>query len=167
MRVGKKKLGVLMVLLLTVACGQKQSETHASHAAMKQGADHAKFVVSDAWVRLVPGDKTAAYFTFKNNTAVEVNLTGVHMDGVKNVQIHETIAEDDMMSMRQIESVAVPANTEVYFEAGGKHVMLMGVSKRLREGEQMSGTVTLDGHESVLFDATVRSSQPRHLGHQH
>jgi len=85
--------------------------------------------VSDARVReLIPGqDKTVAYFTLHNPGEVPLTLVGAQTDVARTVEMHTTRQDGDVMRMRRLTSVEIPAGGTVRFEPGGNHLMLFGV----------------------------------------
>lgn len=74
----------------------------------------------------MPGmQMSAGYLTLTNNTAEEITITEVTSAEFASIQMHETVIEDDVAKMRQLEAVVVPAGASVEFKPGGKHLMLM------------------------------------------
>jgi copper(I)-binding protein len=85
--------------------------------------------VSDARIReLIPGqDKTVAYLTLHNRGAAPITLVGAETDMARTVEMHTTRQDGDVMRMRRLTSVEIPAGGTVRFEPGGNHLMLFGV----------------------------------------
>ncbi|MCZ7630577.1 MAG: copper chaperone PCu(A)C [Microthrixaceae bacterium] len=59
----------------------------------------------------------------------------------------------DMMTMREVDSVAVPAGGSVDLEPGGYHVMLLNLAKDLAVGDTIE--VTLDFHSGATEKVTA------------
>lgn len=93
-------------------------------------ADPGPLTVSDARVRaLIPGqDKTAAYFTARNTSDSELVLTGASSDSVRAIEMHTTIRDGDVVGMRRLPAVVIPAGETVRFTPGGRHLMMFGVA---------------------------------------
>ena len=109
--------------------------------------------VEDARVRaLIPGqDKTVAYLTLHNQGSAPVTLIGAETDSARAVEIHTTRRDGDMVRMRRLPSVEIPAGGTVRFEPGGHHFMLFGVRSlhdhcevRLLFADGSSQAVTFD-----------------------
>jgi copper(I)-binding protein len=132
-------------------------------------------VVQDAWVRPAPleGGNGAAYMVIRNNGTEDDALLSVATDIAQTVQIHETftmagegdqgmgdMGDDsdmagEMMGMRPVESIPVPAKGSATLEPGGYHVMLMGVEP-LEVGQKVTLTLTFEHAGTVQVEAEVR-----------
>lgn len=88
----------------------------------------AKLDVEGATVRLGATEQTpaVAYFTLKGGPADD-RLVSVVSDLNLRSELHESMKSGNMMAMKPLGSVDVPANGRVKFEEGGKHVMLYGM----------------------------------------
>ncbi len=91
--------------------------------------------VEDAWVRLaaVTGNPAAAYFTVHGGP-VDTTIISVSSDLSLRSEMHESMSVGGMASMKPIAGVRVPANADVRFAPGGKHVMLFGMNPGLKPG---------------------------------
>ena len=85
--------------------------------------------IDNARVRdLIPGqDKTVGYFEATNPGAAPVIIVGARAEPVRAMEIHTTNRDGDIMRMRRLEEVVVPAGGSVRFQPGGNHLMLFGV----------------------------------------
>jgi copper(I)-binding protein len=83
----------------------------------------------------------------------------------ESVQLHSMRLEGDVMRMREIGSVEMPADTRVEMKPGGLHLMFVGLKAPLKVGQsfplklkfEKAGEVTVD----VKVDA-MASSEMRH-----
>lgn len=90
----------------------------------------------DAWVRLpaVPGRPASGYFTLRGGRAPAM-LVAVSADLAVRTEMHATVRTDGgAMTMRPLAAVPLPANGEVRFAPGARHLMLFGVSPSLKPG---------------------------------
>ena len=107
--------------------------------------------------------ETGAFMTL---TATEAtSLVGAASPVAKAVQIHEMKMEGDMMKMRPVKALAIPANIPVELKPGGYHVMLIDLTKPLAKGDMVPIKLTFrdkGGSESTLeVQAQVRElTQP-------
>jgi copper(I)-binding protein len=62
----------------------------------------------------------------------------------KDVQIHEMSMKDDVMRMGPVDAVALPAGKAVTLDPNGYHVMLMGLTGQIKEGDQVPLTLTVE-----------------------
>lgn len=68
---------------------------------------------------------SAGYFTLENKSNADIAITSVASPQFGSVEMHETIVENDIARMRQLEALLIPSGMSVKFERGGKHLMLM------------------------------------------
>lgn len=121
--------------------------------AQEDKSDASTLTVSGAWVR--PADEmSAAYFEITNNGDRNDQLIAVQSDFAM-AEIHETHMENDVMRMRQIESIEVPAGESVILKPRSYHVMLMQLAQPLIEGEQVSLTLIFASGIEIPITAWV------------
>ena len=132
----------------------------------------AQTVVDDAWVRAtVPGQPSSGAF-MHITAATDSKLVEVKSPVAKTVQIHESKMENDVMSMQQVPSIALPAGKTVNIEPEGYHVMLIDLVGQINEGDNVPLTLIVEDSkgikESIEVQAQARalSSMPMH-DHQH
>ena len=70
----------------------------------------------------------------------------------------------DVMQMRQVEAIALPAGKVVKLEPGGLHVMFIGLKQPLALGSKVPVTLKFEkaGEVSVEFDVTSRPVSTAH-----
>jgi len=71
----------------------------------------------------------------------EVTLLTVDSDAYNKIEVHEMVAVDGLMEMREVEDLSIPANGQIRFEPGGKHLMLMGPKEHLTTGQKVDMTL--------------------------
>jgi copper(I)-binding protein len=109
-------------------------------AALASSSVYAQTVeVKDAWVRTtVPGQKASG--AFMNITAKEgAKLVAVSSPVSGVTQVHEMKIEGDIMKMRPVPVLDIPAGKTLELKPGGYHVMLLDLKAPLVKG----GTVPL------------------------
>ena len=116
-----------------------------------------EITADDAWVaESNPWNIAAAYMTLTNATDRPVALTTVHSSSARAIEMHETTEQDGMMSMRQMERIAVPPNGVTRLEPNGTHLML--VDAKLRAGDSVVLTLTFDDGTIRSVNAPVRAA---------
>jgi copper(I)-binding protein len=117
----------------------------------------ADVTVSNAWVRgMVKGQTdTGAYMTLTSTEAT--TLVGASSPSIKGVEIHEMMMHGDMMMMRPIKSVDVPANKTIEFKQNGYHIMLTGVAKPLVKGQKVPLRLTFRNKAGVQSTVEVQA----------
>ena len=51
------------------------------------------------------------------------------------IEIHSSLIEDGISTMRKMDSLKIPENSEVKLDPGGYHLMLMSPIKEIKEGD--------------------------------
>jgi periplasmic copper chaperone A len=112
--------------------------------------------VSGGWVNLpaVPTNPGAAYFTVHGGPT-EDRLLRVNTEVTLKTELHESMKHDGAMTMKPLESVAIPAGGTVTFAPGGKHVMLIGIQRQLKRGETLRLDFTFASGEQIYIDVPV------------
>lgn len=113
--------------------------------------------VRDAWVRAAPaGATTGAFATIVNSTDEADRLVGAECAAARAVEIHETRMEGDIMQMRPVDAVAVPAGGQVELKPGGYHIMLIDLQRGLQAGEKLTITLIFEKAGRVAVQAEVK-----------
>jgi copper(I)-binding protein len=126
--------------------------------------------VDDAWVRATVPTQSASGAFMTVTADSDSKLLSVASPVAKDVQIHEMTMKNDVMSMGPVKSVDLPAGKAVSFDPNGYHVMLMGLTAQLKEGESVPLTLTVENakgeKETVEVNGEVRALT--HMeGHDH
>ncbi|WP_236194600.1 copper chaperone PCu(A)C [Pseudomonas glycinae] len=125
--------------------------------------------VDDAWVRATVPNQSASGAFMTVTADSDSKLLSVASPAAKDVQIHEMTMKNDVMSMGPVKSVNLPAGKAVNFDPNGYHVMLMGLSAQLKEGDSVPLTLTIENakgeKETVEVKAPVKALTME--GHDH
>lgn len=81
---------------------------------------------------------SAAFFVIKNNSDKDIAITSANSDIAEKNELHTHIKENKMMKMMKIEKLIVPAKSSLELKSGGDHVMLMGLKKELKAGDEIN-----------------------------
>ncbi|MBK7658034.1 MAG: copper chaperone PCu(A)C [Betaproteobacteria bacterium] len=134
----------------------------------------AQVTVSDPWVRsTVPAQKaTGAFMKVKSDS--EAKLVSAASPVAKVVEVHEMSMKDNVMQMRAVDSLALPAGKTVELKPGGYHVMLMDLVKPIDKGAAVPITLTFVGKDGKKFTQEVKAEArapgddgSKHKGHKH
>ncbi|MCX7859450.1 MAG: copper chaperone PCu(A)C [Chloroflexus sp.] len=98
---------------------------------------------------------SAAYMVLVNNGAADA-IVKAESDVAKSVELHNVIMENNVMQMRQVEAIEVPANGQVELKPGGFHVMLIGLNRDLKEGDEVVIKLTTRSGKTIEVKAPVR-----------
>jgi copper(I)-binding protein len=126
-----------------------------SHAAA------ARLDVVDAWVRPAAADASdAVYFIVRNRNGAPDTLLRARSPGAAAVSFHISRMAGQVMMMRSLGQVTIPANADVTFAPGGLHLMLEALKRSLKIGDRIELTLTFAHAGVVNLSCQVRSGPP-------
>ena len=130
----------------------------------------AQTTVADAWVRATVAQQKATGMYAQITSAQGGKLVSASSPVAGVVEIHEMKMEGDVMRMRAVTDLALPAGQAVALKPGGYHVMLMDLKQPLKAGDTVPVTLVVEGadkkRESVESKAMVRAAAAA-PAHQH
>lgn len=131
-------------------------------AACSGAASGGEISVTDAHVPVPAGANGAAYMTLTNDGDADDMLVSVSTDVAETVGLHETSTQDGSMSMQEVDGIDIPAGGDAVLEPGGLHVMLIGVTQDLAEGDTLDLTLTFDnaGEQTVSAEVVPLGDMP-------
>lgn len=92
--------------------------------------------IENAYTRsTVPGQQVAGGFMKIENKGGVDQLISASSPVAGEVQLHEMAMEGNVMKMRQVKDIAVPAGGAVELKPGGLHLMFMNIKAPLAAGE--------------------------------
>lgn len=123
-----------------------------------QTANKKQLSVNDPWIRpAAQGANSAFFFQLENKGEKADTLIAVKFAHSEVVELHETFKkENDMMGMRAVKSVAVPAKGAVVFKPRDLHIMLIGLTKDLKLDETYEIKLVLKNAGEIKTKAVVR-----------
>lgn len=131
------------------------------------GVSFAKGIsVDDPYVREVPpGVPTSASFLIlKNDSDKEIALIKATSDVAKDVELHEHVHKDGMMEMRQVQKISVPANGTTALKPGGYHIMLIGLTRKIKSGDVVDLALEFDDGSKQAIKAEVKKIMKGMMG---
>ena len=110
---------------------------------------------------------SAGYFTVTNNGDTADSLIGVEAD-FPRVMMHTTVVQDGVASMMHTDAVILEPGQTVTFEPGGLHIMFMGLSEPMTEGEEIPATLIFEnaGRLDIVFNVEKIEAKG-HSDHNH
>ena len=117
--------------------------------------------IDNAWARAsVAGQKaTGAFMTLTSKGGTR--LVGVASPSAGVAEVHEMAMQGEVMKMRAVSELELPAGKAVELKPGGYHVMLMDLKQELKVGDAVPVTLVIEGaggkRESVELKAPVKA----------
>ena len=105
-------------------------------SVMAQNASVGSIKVENAYTRATaPGQQVAGGFLKIENKGAADQLVSASSPAAGEVQLHEMAMDGNVMKMRQVKDIPVPANGSVELKPGGLHLMFMNIKAPLAAGE--------------------------------
>jgi copper(I)-binding protein len=139
-------------------------------AATSAYADAVK--VQDAWSRATAPGQDSAMVQIVITSKQAAQLVGVACMDANSTEMHSMVMEGDMMKMRQVDAIELPAGKAVDLGEAGYHLMLIGLKKPLVAGKKTNCEMIVRGAEGkdtrVQVIAKVKPLvEPAHQEHMH
>jgi copper(I)-binding protein len=140
-----RALGLLAALMLSTplyAHGVSVGDIEIIHPNIPQPADGAK--------------AAAGYMGISNGGQHPDKLVGVETPAAKSAMLHQsTVNADGVATMSHVDGIEVPADDTVMLEPGGYHIMLMGLTQPLVEGQMVPGVLVFEHAGRVEIEFMV------------
>jgi len=146
--------GLALALFATVAAAQS--------ATVRVDAPYARATV--------PGQPAGGGYLKVTNTGKDADrLLAVSADVSKSVELHSMSMEGDVMRMRQVDAIDVPAGGSVELKPGGLHIMFIGLKGPLKAGDTFPATLKFEkaGEVKVTMQVNAANAAAAPAAHDH
>lgn len=127
--------------------------------------------IHDAYARTSGGlgSSGAVFLMMHNNTATDDRLIEVRSDVAERAELHGHSEDaNGVMSMGRIEGgIPLPAGEMHALARGGDHVMLMGLTRDLRDGDTITLTLVFEVAGEVTLEVPVDNARKPGQGMDH
>ena len=138
----KRALFALMLLATpAMAHDQMAGALHIIHPSIPLPAGMAK--------------SAAGYVTISNEGETPEELVGVRSPFAASTTLHTTIFEDGIAKMRPVIGVPIAPGEVINLEPGGMHVMFMGLTSTVAEGDMIPATLIFRNAGEVAVEFMV------------
>lgn len=147
---------LLSATALALACA---AAPLAAQTAAQSGIE-----VGQPWTRATAAGQGVGggYLSLHNPGKSSDRLLGASSPAAERVELHRMAMEGDVMRMRQVSAIALPAGKPVELKPGGLHLMLLGLKAPLKAGESVSFTLVIEGtdgkRETLELKAPVKAA---------
>ncbi len=114
--------------------------------------------IKDPWVRATVAQQKATGAFMQLTAQSDSKLVEVKSPVAGVVEIHEMAMEKDVMKMRQVPGVALPAGKAVELKPGGYHVMLMDLKAQVKEGDTVPLTLVFEGKDGKRQNLDIKAT---------
>ncbi len=129
--------------------------------------------IGHPWARkTAPGVPTGgAFLTLRNTGSTPERLLGASFPGADHVELHTMSMDGNVMKMREVGTIDIPAGQTVELKPGQLHMMLIGLKAPLKAGEMLPMTLKFEKAGEVKVDVKVEENAPAGMpasgAHQH
>jgi copper(I)-binding protein len=117
--------------------------------------------VQDAWARpTVQGQAAGGGFLRIVGGAQGDKLLSAKAEIAGRVELHSMTMDGDVMRMRQVDGIEVPAGKTVELKPGGLHVMFMDLKTPLKTGSSFPLTLRFEKAGEVKVEVKVQPAAP-------
>ena len=117
--------------------------------------------VEAAWARpTVAGQSGGGGFLKITGGSANDRLVAASASVSKEVELHTMEMDGNVMRMRPIDAIAIPAGGTVELKPGGRHVMFMGLTQTLKAGERFPLTLRFEKAGEVKVDMQIAKQAP-------
>ena len=103
----------------------------------------------------------AFYFTITNNGDESDRLVKIETDMADIVEIHNVEMDDGVMQMVPMhDGVEIAAGESIVLEPGGFHVMLIGITESMLDGEDFTATLHFENAGEVEITVPIYVFEP-------
>lgn len=105
---------------------------------------------------LPTAQSAAGYMTIANDSDQPERLLEVRTPFAKVSTLHETIVSDDGIArMQPVVDLIIPPNEEIILTQGGLHVMFMGLTSKVEEGDLIPATLIFQNAGEVAVEFMI------------
>ncbi len=117
----------------------------------------AQVTVKDPWVRATVSQQKATGAFMQITSAQDARLIEASSPLAGVVEVHEMTMEKDVMKMRAVKALDLPAGKNVELKPGGYHVMLMDLKQQMKEGDTVPLTLVVEGKDKKRSTIEVKA----------
>lgn len=132
----------VLIILLSVTC-----------LMINPLSARAEITITNARLRANIGERpSAGYFELQNHGAAD-KLMRAKSEAFDHIELHTHIKDGEIMRMRQMENIALGANSKTSFKPHGYHLMLFKPKTALKKGDTVEITLEFQNNppQNVSF----------------
>lgn len=122
--------------------------------------------IGHPWTRAAGAQANgAAFMTLRNAGSQADRLVTASTPFARTVELHTHMREGEVMRMRPVRDIPVPAGETVRLRPGGLHIMLIGLTEPLQQGREAPLTLRFAEAGEVTIQLEIQAAGAR--GHSH
>ena len=114
--------------------------------------------IRDAWARasMAQTGTSAVYMTIEPSGEQGDRLVAVTSPDAARAELHTSIVEDGVAKMRPLAAIEIAPGEPTVLEPGGPHVMLVGLGKKLVEGDTLPLSLTFEHADTIALQVPIK-----------
>ncbi|MFC3123796.1 copper chaperone PCu(A)C [Pseudoroseomonas globiformis] len=141
---------------------------HPVAAQQAAAASSGALAIEQPWARAaVRGGTGGVFMTIRNKGGSADRLVGISSPLPRVAEIHSTQRDGDVMRMRPVEAIEIPAGGSVTLQPGGLHLMLVGLKEPMPAGGSVQVTLTFERAGAITLEVPVGAAGAGGHGHGH
>lgn len=157
-----KKLILTSLAVMALTSSSAMADDHGSHGIMVHNVY--------AYPTKASMPAAAVFMEVVNNSTENDRLIGVKVDDAERAEIHTMEMDGDIMRMRKVEGLDIPAGNSLTLAPGGNHVMVFGLEEDWNAGDDEDVTLVFEHAGEIEYDMHVvaRDAEAMHdMDHDH
>jgi len=127
-----------------------------------------KIKIKEPWMRIsAEGQSTALFMQIENLSDKADTLYKAECDFAGRVEIHETYQEGEMMGMREVPFIVIPAKSTFELKPRSHHIMVIKLKKDIKKGSTEEFTLYFRQAGKIKIKATAQEMQMQKMEHKH
>ena len=124
--------------------------------------------IGHPWTRAAGANGNGAAFMQLRNTGGQPDrLVSASSPIARVVELHSMTRDGDVMRMRPVQDIPVPAGGTVALQPGGFHIMMIGLTGAMAQGSRVPLTLRFERAGEVQVELAVEAAGARGSGAHH
>jgi len=149
-------------LFLAAACLFASAGLAAAHD-YELGGLH----IEHPWTRATTASNGVGYTVIENHGKNDDKLVSASSPAAEMIMLHTHIMDGEVMKMRMVEAVEIPAGGKAELKPGSFHLMMMGLKAPFKEGDMVPVTLTFAKAGSIEVKLKVEAAGAAATDHSH
>lgn len=120
---------------------------------------HSEIMLHQPYARATPpaAVNSAVFGEIMNHSEIEQYIVAASSNAAQKTELHDVVKHGDMMKMRQVSELVIPAHSTLVLAPGSFHIMLLDLKKPLQEGEHIEVELTFKNGEKQKMTIPVKN----------
>lgn len=124
--------------------------------------------IGHPWTRAAGANGNGAGFMrLRNRGSQPDRLLSASSPAARVVELHTMTRDGDVMRMRPVQDIPVPAGQTVELAPGGFHMMMVGLTAAMNQGQRVPLTLRFERAGEVTVELAVEAAGARGGAHSH